>query len=312
MKKKLFFIFALSVLFIPIAVFAADPTASLEGTGPGLVPQCEGAFCRACDLTELANNVINFGVAFSVVVATLMFAYAGILYVTAAGKGADQVKKAHGIFVNVFVGLVIVLISWLLIDIGFSVLTGQGLSVWSHIDCIANPITKAFPDAPADTGGAGSWGSTLDTSVPTKALSSGALDQAEAVRRLVAAGVCTPSTCLAGGSLEGIKSNTIDQLIQIHKACNCQFTITSGVRLDGTPHSTGYKVDLRTNNKALDTFLSGLSPGEDHPGWDKKNKVAATVHHDNCGNLYALEKPLAGSSSGAHWDLSIVNGVCAM
>ncbi len=150
--------FSFIILLTPFGVFAADPTASLEGTGPGLVPQCEGAFCRACDLTILANNVINFGIAFSVVVATLMFAYAGILYVTAAGKGAEQVKKAHGIFVNVFVGLVIVLIAWLLVDIGFSVLTGRGLAFWSKISCIDSPSTAAFSDAPPDTGGAGSWG----------------------------------------------------------------------------------------------------------------------------------------------------------
>ena len=135
---------------MPLVAFAAvqqDPSALLSGSGGGLVPQCEGALCRACDLIELSSNVINFAIAFSVIIATLMFAYAGILYVTAASK-PDQVKKAHGVFINVFVGLCIVLTAWLLVNITFSVLTGRGLAIWTDISCVGNPTSAAFPDAP--------------------------------------------------------------------------------------------------------------------------------------------------------------------
>lgn len=156
MKKTLFFVCAFAFIFIPAVALGADPTAGLDGTGTGLVPQCEGAFCRACDLVTLSNNVINFGIVFSVVVATLMFAYAGILYVTAAGAGAEQVKKAHKIFVNVFVGLLVVLLAWLLVNIMVSVLTGKGLSIWAKIQCVANPTTDAF--APAGDSNVGDLG----------------------------------------------------------------------------------------------------------------------------------------------------------
>lgn len=156
MKKTLFFICAFAFIFIPIVVLGADPTAGLDGTGTGLVPQCEGPFCRACDLVTLSNNVINFGIVFSVVVATLMFAYAGILYVTAAGAGAEQIKKAHKIFINIFVGLLIVLLAWLLVNIMVSVLTGKGLSIWAKIQCVTNPTTDAF--APAGDSNVGNLG----------------------------------------------------------------------------------------------------------------------------------------------------------
>ncbi|TAJ15893.1 hypothetical protein EPO56_00525 [Patescibacteria group bacterium] len=45
---------------------------------------------------------------------------------------------------NIFVGLLIVLLAWLLVNIMFSVLTGKGLDVWSKITCVANPTTSAF------------------------------------------------------------------------------------------------------------------------------------------------------------------------
>ncbi len=142
--KKLLLIFG--AFFLPIVSLAVDPLTLLGGTGDGLVPSrgIEGYFYRACDLITLSNNVINFGVAFSVIVATLMFAYAGILYVTAAGAGTEQIKKAHKVFTNVFVGLLLVLLAWLIVNILFSVLSGRGLAEWSQIDCIDNPTTAAF------------------------------------------------------------------------------------------------------------------------------------------------------------------------
>lgn len=149
MRRIFIWAIVATVLFAPLSVFAADPITTLGGSGTGLVPQCEGAFCRACDLLSLANNVIQFGVAFSIIIAALMFAYAGILYVTAAGAGTEQIKKAHTVFANVFIGFVIVLTAWLLVNIFFSVLSGKELSVWTKISCVSNPTTGAFQAAPA-------------------------------------------------------------------------------------------------------------------------------------------------------------------
>ncbi len=138
---------------MPTAVFAAaDVSSVLNGSSGGLVP-CEGFLCRACDLVTLANNVINFGVGFSVVVATLMFAYAGILYTTAATSGPEQIKKAHKVFGNIFVGLILVLTAWLIVDLTLSVLSGRGIAIWSNIKCDWNPTTAAFPTVSAPPSG---------------------------------------------------------------------------------------------------------------------------------------------------------------
>ncbi len=168
------------------AVANSIPTGNGNaGLAGPLVPGCEGQSCRACDLITLSQNIINFGVVFSVIVATLMFAYAGIMYVTAAGQGPEQIKKAHKVFINVLVGLLLVLLAWLLVNITLSVLSGNGLNVWTaKITCNYNPVTAAFPTAmPVIQGGtgvvAGGGGpggtSKLNDAVATSYLDSNAL-----------------------------------------------------------------------------------------------------------------------------------------
>lgn len=81
--------------------------------GPGYTVAGE---CDFCDIVKLAQKLINFFVAFTVVVATLMFVYAGILYMTSASNEGN-IKKAHGIFWSVLMGLVFVLAAWLIVDV---------------------------------------------------------------------------------------------------------------------------------------------------------------------------------------------------
>ncbi len=163
------------VFFIsPFQVFAEDPIL-----GGSLVPNCDAAnqsdagfgsgfagACQLCDFVTLANNIIRFAVAFSVIAATLMFAYAGALYFTAAASEAN-IKKAHGIFSKVFAGLVIVLIAWLLVHLFMQTLTNQDeFGPWHEIRCVPYPVGQSLADrddtrvsarapTPRTTGGGG-------------------------------------------------------------------------------------------------------------------------------------------------------------
>ncbi|MDO8521145.1 MAG: hypothetical protein Q7S52_03450 [bacterium] len=101
-------VFITTMLF-PVMVYAAQS---------GLVV-CGNAANDACTFEKLIEQVqivINFLI-FSVAapLAAVMFAYAGYLYVTNAGN-ESQIKQAHEIFWNVFIGLVIALAAWLTIN----------------------------------------------------------------------------------------------------------------------------------------------------------------------------------------------------
>lgn len=103
------------VLVFPVIAFAGAPT--------GLVPcgttVSMGVTTNMCDfdgLITLAQNVINFLIfKFSAPLAAIMFVYAGILYLTAAGN-EGKVTRAHGIFWDVLLGFCVILAAWLIIS----------------------------------------------------------------------------------------------------------------------------------------------------------------------------------------------------
>ncbi len=143
-----------------VLVFLAFPIGVSAGPLDNpIVPACDrvgqdgvgfSGACQLCDLVKLANNITHFAVAFSVIVAALMFAYAGFLYVTASSK-PDNIKTAHGIFVKVFVGLVLILVAWLVVDVIMKTLANNKISEpWKEIECIDYPDNDGQDLTPAE------------------------------------------------------------------------------------------------------------------------------------------------------------------
>ncbi len=126
--------FLVGLLLTPIFVFAANTNF----LGP-LVPPCtEGGdgICQACNLVQLADNILKFMVVLSAMAVAIMFAYAGFLYVTAAAN-KQHLDSAKKIFWNALIGIIVVLCAYLLIDTVLKVLTGtKGLSPLTQIQCL--------------------------------------------------------------------------------------------------------------------------------------------------------------------------------
>lgn len=106
MTQKILVTIALAlfvVIFVPAVAHAQ------------LVP-CSGADCGFEDLVILAQRVINFLI-FNIAapLAAVSFAVAGFMYMTAKGNEAQH-AKAKSIFVYVFIGFVIALSAWLIVN----------------------------------------------------------------------------------------------------------------------------------------------------------------------------------------------------
>lgn len=141
-------------LFVFVALILVVPGVALAGNpilGGPLVYCADPPFCQACDLVQTANNGIRFAVAFSVIVATIAFLYAGILYFTAAAD-PKNIEKAHNIFKSVFVGLVILLVAWLVIDIVMRTLTESKWGPWNEISCRNYPSAGVLERGPTGAG----------------------------------------------------------------------------------------------------------------------------------------------------------------
>lgn len=89
-----------------------------------IVP-CGGAGQSSCDwkgLIQLASNILDVIIYFAVFLAVIFFAYAGFKYLT-AGANVGAIKSAHQIFRNVFLGLVLTLSAWLIVELILTSLT---------------------------------------------------------------------------------------------------------------------------------------------------------------------------------------------
>lgn len=117
----------LSALFIPSFVSAKTvsgliPCGNVETNG-GIAA---GQECDFNDLILLAQNVINFLIfKLAAPLAAVMFAYAGFLYLTNGGN-ESKVKQAHDIFWYVFLGLVVALAAWLVVNFILEFFLGTG------------------------------------------------------------------------------------------------------------------------------------------------------------------------------------------
>ncbi len=105
---------ASAVLLTPVAAFAQNALKD-----PIVPKACQGARaawdCSVCDLAQLAQNILNAGVYILVVLAAVMFAWAGFEFLTSAGS-SEKYGRAKRVFTNVTVGLIILLVSWVCVD----------------------------------------------------------------------------------------------------------------------------------------------------------------------------------------------------
>ena len=82
------------------------------GDNPENISDATGAEGSA---RALARTIVNFFLFFLGLVATIMVIYGGVMYVTAAGND-DQVGKAKNVILYAIVGIVVILLSFALIN----------------------------------------------------------------------------------------------------------------------------------------------------------------------------------------------------
>jgi len=125
------------ILLLPIFFAAIMPMVALaQGGLVTIVPEnCNtqpGGCQSICDFAKLAQNVLNDGIFFAIVVSAIFFAWAGWQYMTAEGQ-PYKIKSAKKMFRNILIGLLLIVGAWLLVDTLISSLTGTSGLQWNRI-----------------------------------------------------------------------------------------------------------------------------------------------------------------------------------
>lgn len=92
---------------------AKKPGAKMVFEGQVKPESVPGGECGFGSVIDIASSIINGWILAGVIVATMGFAYAGFLYITAAGS-EEKIKHAHSIFVKVLIGFTLMLGAWLI------------------------------------------------------------------------------------------------------------------------------------------------------------------------------------------------------
>ncbi len=116
-------LFLIVSVLSPVVVFAQNNSGSQS-----LIPDCEGDTsrdpspdCGYNDFLQLIKNVINRLILLSFPIAAGVFAWAGFKMMTAAGSESKR-TEAKNMIVKVFIGFVILLAAWLIVNAVLSAL----------------------------------------------------------------------------------------------------------------------------------------------------------------------------------------------
>ena len=133
-------VFGLMLLLTPYLVFAAPPPpgtlipCGFDLDSDNIVKDPDGYVwvvgtheeCYFNDVILIAQSVIEFLIfKIAIPIAAIMFAYAGFLYVTNRGN-ESQVTRAHDVFLNVLIGIVIALAAWIVVKFIVTFFLGTG------------------------------------------------------------------------------------------------------------------------------------------------------------------------------------------
>lgn len=129
MSNKVKLLFATVLVMFGAFSFALAPQVGAQGQTP-LDPQqgldsIRGAYPNGATqertVSEIARTIIQWALALAAIVAVLFLIYGGFLYITSAGD-QTQATKGKGTIVNAIIGLVIVVLSYMVIQVVYNFL----------------------------------------------------------------------------------------------------------------------------------------------------------------------------------------------
>lgn len=118
----------------------------------GLVPTdlCDGPTCSACHIVELVNRLIKWLIGIIILLFAVLAVWAGFGLVTSGGN-VSALADAKSRFTNAFIGFLIVLAAWLIVDtLMRGIVSGvdgniENYGPWSQVQCFTQSAVDTVP-----------------------------------------------------------------------------------------------------------------------------------------------------------------------
>ena len=297
MKRKIF-LSLITILVISYWLSAIPALAQINlDFLKGLVP-CGTSYapqsCTVCYFYKLIQNIINFLLFTSAPLATLMAIYIAFLFMLSGGSPAKITDAKSKLWLLVW-GIFWVLASWLILNTILEVMVNKSVFPWpwNQIQCEVSQSSNV-----SGTEGTGN--------IPQPTIPDATLSEQEARSQFQQNGITinknpcpsgVPYENVSGGctSLDGIKTYTAEEVIQLKKDCGCALEITGGTELGHaggvTSHVSGDKLDFKPN-PALDQYI--------------QNNFNYIGLRSDGAKQYRAPNGILMAKEGDHWDATFI------
>jgi hypothetical protein len=113
------------IAFSPLVVPTHRAEAAFVDQFLNNCPADTGVRCDGGSISSIFRLIINWALAIAFIAAVVVLIYGGFLYITSAGN-ADNATKGKTAIINAIIGIVIIVLSYVIVQIVFRFVTGQG------------------------------------------------------------------------------------------------------------------------------------------------------------------------------------------
>jgi hypothetical protein len=233
----------------------------------GFIP-CNGPDCSTCHLVALVNTIVKWLIGIVFIFFAIIAVYAGFQMVMSGGN-SGALSDAKEKFTNAFIGLIIVLAAWLMVDTLMRGLldnsngTIENYGPWSNVQCVGQYVPDILP---------GQWPGDPDT--PTGATSTPSGPRPAG---------CTGGSCVkltipcSNPSSCSISPDLVAKFATLHATAN-----VSGARVtEAMPPTRTHKSVCHTNGTCIDySKQGGMTPAEVLAVVNAANSVGFTATYE--------------------------------
>ena len=290
--KKYFIVLTLSLGLVlgPSSAYASN-LLLLNGSDSIVPTVCRSCPCGVAGAFQFVQNIMNVMISIGVIFMIFFIVWAGFLFITSVANPESR-SKARSMLINAFIGMIIVLAGWLIVDYIMKALNGGNdttFGPWNKILQVSDPNGSCIVPKPSQpiaglpgAGGVAVGGGAVGAPGGGNAVSS--LPAQEAANKLLSSSNVTSTNSVSScGSYAGATSNLqqaaagngmsrcpcggggsvaasptlLNSMVDMANA-GARFqinVIAGGCHSSGSNHYQGIAADIQRNS-SLDAFFS--------------------------------------------------------